>query len=43
MHEHPQLARILDEWVEERNKEIDVHNALIRKEWQEYAKQYETA
>jgi len=42
LHEHPHLQRIISEWIEEKNKEIEAHNVGIQKEWNEYSKKYES-
>ena len=38
---HPQLDRLVREWVDGYNKEVEEHNKGVRGEWETYCKQWE--
>ena len=39
--EHPQLPRLTEEWISERNREIEAHNQSVKQQWETYRHQYE--
>lgn len=41
LQEHPQLSKLVAEWLAEKNAEVDRENKEIKASWESYCKRYE--